>query len=129
MNRMDAAARLWAEQARYDLDTAGAMFNSGRYLYILFCCQQAVEKMLKSRIAVLSEELPPRVHQLVRLAELAKIEITEAQSDFLRELSAYYIQTRYPEEIADWGARLSRQEAQRVLDQTVEVLKWLESIR
>lgn len=35
---MEAAARHWAEQARYDLDTARAMFDPGRFLYVLFCC-------------------------------------------------------------------------------------------
>lgn len=26
----------WASQARYDLDTAGAMWESGRYIYCIF---------------------------------------------------------------------------------------------
>lgn len=124
---MDAAARHWAEQARYDLDTARAMFGSGRYLYVLFCCQQAVEKMLKARIAALSGELPPRIHHLVRLAELAGVTPTEERSDFLRELSAYYIQARYPDEISDLASRVRQEEARRVLEQTAEVLAWLDT--
>lgn len=48
---MSSASQQWMEQARYDLDTARAMFDSGRYLYVLFCCQQAVEKALKAIIA------------------------------------------------------------------------------
>lgn len=44
---MDDLSREWAERAQYDLDTADAMFKAGRYLYVLFCCQQAVEKVLK----------------------------------------------------------------------------------
>ena len=47
---MDDVARQWAERAQYDLDTADAMFKAGRYLYVLFCCQQAVEKALKAVI-------------------------------------------------------------------------------
>lgn len=39
----------WVEQARYDLETARAMLDSGRYVYVVFCCQQAVEKMIKRR--------------------------------------------------------------------------------
>ena len=41
----------WVERAQYDLETARAMLASGRLLYVLFCCQQAVEKMLKGIIA------------------------------------------------------------------------------
>jgi HEPN domain-containing protein len=35
-------AQEWAERARYDLETARAMRESGRYLYVFFCCQQAL---------------------------------------------------------------------------------------
>ena len=64
----------WVEQARYDLDTARAMLNSSRYLYVLFCCQQAVEKTIKAIIAKQSNEFPPRIHALIRLAEVAALE-------------------------------------------------------
>ena len=37
----------WKDIALYDLDTAEAMFQSGRYLYIVFMCQQAIEKLSK----------------------------------------------------------------------------------
>jgi HEPN domain-containing protein len=42
---MDELSQHWAKRAQYDLDTADAMFETGRYLYVLFCCQQAVEKV------------------------------------------------------------------------------------
>jgi HEPN domain-containing protein len=45
---MADAAEKWVAQAQYDIETAKAMFDTGRYLYVLFCCQQAVEKMLKA---------------------------------------------------------------------------------
>ncbi|HUT04483.1 MAG TPA: HEPN domain-containing protein [bacterium] len=51
------------------MDTARAMPKSGRLLYVLFCCQQAVEKMLKGIIAKWTEAFPPRLHNLIRLAE------------------------------------------------------------
>jgi hypothetical protein len=33
---VSTASERWMEQARYDLDTARAMFDSGRYLYVHF---------------------------------------------------------------------------------------------
>jgi len=35
----------WLETAEYDLETAGAMLNSGRWLYVIFMCQQAIERL------------------------------------------------------------------------------------
>lgn len=34
----------WLDIAKYDLETAEAMFDSGRYLYVVFMCQQSIEK-------------------------------------------------------------------------------------
>jgi HEPN domain-containing protein len=125
---MSSALQHWTEQARYDLDTARAMFKSGRYLYVLFCCQQAVEKELKAIIAARTKGLPPRIHQLMRLAEAAGLEVSGERAEFLRELSSYYIQTRYPEEIKDLASQAKEEEARRVLDHTEEVLQWLNSM-
>jgi HEPN domain-containing protein len=125
---MGVSWKQWVEQARYDLDTAQAMLDAGRHLYVVFCCQQAVEKMLKALIAQRSKELPPRIHQLVRLAEVASVAISEQQADLLRELSAYYFHSRYPEEIVEAGAHLTEQQVRRVLAQTQEIIQWLNSM-
>lgn len=125
---MSKASTRWMDQAQYDLDTAHAMFESGRYLYVLFCCQQAVEKTLKALISQRTKELPPRIHQLKRLAETAKLEISEAQAELLRELSSYYIQSRYPEEISDIALNVNRQETRGILAQTQEMIEWIKSM-
>jgi len=39
--------KYWLDIAEYDLETARAMYISGRYLYVAFMCQQAVEKNSK----------------------------------------------------------------------------------
>jgi HEPN domain-containing protein len=125
---MDDLSGEWAERARYDLDTAEAMFKAGRYLYVLFCCQQAVEKALKAVIVRRTRELPPRVHNLLRLAEVAGIESGHEQVRFLGELSGYYIQSRYPEEIRTAGATITQGLAQEVLGKTEQTVKWVLSI-
>jgi HEPN domain-containing protein len=118
----------WAERAQYDLDTADAMFKAGRYLYVLFCCQQAVEKALKAVIMKKTGELPPRVHNLLRLAETAGIESNQEQIHFFTKLSAYYIQSRYPEEIKAGGATITQELAQEVLGKTEQTVRCVLSI-
>jgi HEPN domain-containing protein len=119
----------WLEQAQYDLDSAKAMLNSGRYLYVLFCCQQAVEKMLKAIIARKTADFPPRLHNLLRLAETAGLTINESTHDFFGELSAYYIQTRYPEQIQALAKQVTANIAADTLKKTEDALKWLQSAK
>jgi HEPN domain-containing protein len=124
-----SAVEQWIEQSRYDLDTARSLLSSGRYLYVLFCCQQAAEKALKALIAKRSGEHPPRIHQLTRLAETAGLDLAAERAEFFRELSSYYIQSRYPEEIASFAAGISEAQARGVFDRTEETVRWLLSIR
>jgi HEPN domain-containing protein len=120
---MDDLTRKWAEQAQYDLDTAEAMFQAGRHVYVLFCCQQAVEKALKAVIVKKTGEMPPRIHNLLRLAEAAEIESDEEQIHFLTKLSGYYIQSRYPEEIRAAGATINQELAREILSKAGQMVK------
>lgn len=123
---IDDAARRWLDQAQYDLETARSMLEAKRYVYVLFCCQQAVEKRLKGRIAQNTGKLPPRSHNLAALADAASVALDEPHRDFLRELSAYYVQSRYPDEM-NLAGNVARDLAKEVLHRTEEFVKWLSS--
>lgn len=122
---MIEAEQRWVDQAKYDLDTAQAMLDACRYMYVLFCCQQAVEKALKAKIVGLTGELPPRIHNLLRLSEKAGIDLQVEMAQFFGELSDFYVQSRYPEEISAIGAKVSRDIATEILSKTEEVIQWL----
>lgn len=125
---MDHLSEQWVERAQYDLDTADAMFKAGRFLYVLFCCQQAIEKALKAVIVRKTGELPPRIHNLLRLAEVAGIESGQKQTHLLTRLSSYYIQSRYPEEIREASAMITQELAREVLGTTEQTVKCVLSI-
>ena len=74
---MSRAANNWFEIASYDLETAEAMQKERRYLYVIFFCQQAVEKMMKGKYTEKTGEVAPKIHDLRRLSEIATLNITE----------------------------------------------------
>ena len=104
------------------------MCDSGRFLYVLFCCQQAVEKMLKGVIAAQTGELPPRLHSLMQLAKHAGLEPEADQARLMRELSEYYIETRYPDTMGAALSDVSPETAREALDQTEALVQWVSSI-
>ena len=55
----------WLKQANYDMDTADAMFASGRYLYAVFMCHLSIEKSLKGLYSKELAEVPPKTHNLL----------------------------------------------------------------
>ena len=51
--------KYWTEISDYDLETAKAMLQTGRYLYVAFMCHQAIEKILKAYWCAQKEGTPP----------------------------------------------------------------------
>ena len=57
----------WMDLAKYDMDTAEAMFATKRWLYVGFMCHQVIEKSLKAYWCKTMPDDPPYIHNLVRL--------------------------------------------------------------
>jgi HEPN domain-containing protein len=121
-------AQEWLDQASYDLETAHAMWEAERFVYVLFCCQQAVEKSLKAIIIQKTGSMPPRSHSLPRLAELSEVTVEPLQMEFLAELSINYMRTRYPDESEKLAQLATREHAKRILLETKELVRWLQSV-
>lgn len=117
----------WFSQAKYDLDTAESMLQAGRYLYVLFCCQQAIEKALKALVVQETKGMPPRTHALRELAQLAGVELEEGLARFFAGLEQYYISSRYPEEAIELAGQMDADTPKDCLERTKEVLEWLEA--
>jgi HEPN domain-containing protein len=123
---MDKIVEHWVERSQYDLDTAKIMLDTGRYLYVAYMCQQAVEKILKAFIAQLGKENFP-IHNLNRLAEIATIsnELTPEQFNFLAELTPYHIEARYGDYKENLSEIINEKKAEKVYKKTREIHKWI----
>ena len=40
----------WLDSARYDLEVAGHLLRTGSYIYTVFMCHLALEKVLKAKV-------------------------------------------------------------------------------
>jgi len=125
---MKSTVERWIEMSTYDLDTAKAMFDSGRHIYVVFCCQQALEKLIKAVFANKIQEMPPRIHHLARLCELSDVVPEEKDLDFLRELSACYLESRYPVDCVDPSIEISEDDSRKILEESERIWKWFRSL-
>lgn len=116
----------WLRSSEYDRQTAESLLRSRRYIYVIFMCHLAVEKLLKAIVAESSTVLPPRTHNLYRLLELGRITLPEVHEDIVAKLNAMSIVTRYPEDIATLSAEVTRKVAQAYLTKTKELIQWLQ---
>lgn len=117
----------WIEIAEYDLETARAMLQTGRFLYVGFMCHQVIEKMLKARYADVHHELPPKIHNLRKLAGLTDIygKMSEEQKDFADALEPLNIESRYPEYTQKVYASLNADVCKSLLAKTENLHRWI----
>jgi HEPN domain-containing protein len=87
----------WRNTAENDIETAAILITSGKYVEGMFFCHLSIEKIIKSLVVKQTENIPVRSHDLFHLIEIAKIDITEEQSDFMQILMKYQLEGRYPE--------------------------------
>lgn len=83
-----------------------------------YFCQQAAEKLLKA-VVTEQEMEPPKTHDLVELADLAGIELTNDQRTFLTRLSDHAVRSRYP------GAEYNEEEVRELFEETKRFFEWL----
>jgi HEPN domain-containing protein len=80
--------------------------------------------MLKAHVARQTKDIPPRIHNLIRLVEIAKLELGPEEKQFLREFNLYQLEGRYPDfEQIPIDVTLTRDE----LSRTRKMLAWLKT--
>jgi len=119
----------WLAQSNYDYKSAEVMLTGGRYLYVAFLCQQAVEKCLKGIYVSEKNETPPYTHSLKSLVDALplKNECNDETIDFVLKLNSYYITSRYGPAVEEVTKSFKKKHAEELYKKTGEVLKWLKS--
>ncbi len=85
----------WNKTAQHDFETAEFLFKGRKYPECLFFCHLMIEKTLKALVVGRTKTHAPYTHQLVDLAKIAKIDLTEKQIDYLTEITQFNIAARY----------------------------------
>ena len=119
----------WCEVSDYDLETAEAMFRTGRWLYVGFMCHQALEKVFKAYWSRKKEEPAPFTHNLLNLAQscgLAQL-LSDGQRAFVSEVMPLNIEARYPSYKQSIGDSLSEERCKTLIEKTKELQKWVKT--
>ena len=133
----------WEEYAQYDLDTANVMFDTGRYLYSVFMCQQAIEKIVKGIYVLYTGEEPVKTHNIAlifnNLCDREDFRRLVTDKDFDRRrgeytpifvrLLAFYISARYPTYKEKLTSTLTKAETEEIMIKAKEVFLWVQSLK
>ncbi|MBN1974815.1 MAG: HEPN domain-containing protein [Sedimentisphaerales bacterium] len=113
----------WLEMVDYDLDTARQMFNTKRYVYVIFMCHLAIEKALKAIVCEETKKFPPKTHDLIFLTKLGKIEFPEDLLNYIGKVNNVAVVTRYPEDLSKLVSSYTQAVTQEYLNNTIKVIE------
>ena len=126
---MDKKVKYWLNLADDDVSVVRLLISGEKYLQAGFFCHLIAEKSLKAMIANASSEVPPKTHDLAKLALRAGIfdELSDSQRKLLKELNPLNIDGRYPEYKAHIAQILTSAKVKELLKETEEFLCWIKS--
>jgi len=126
---MNEKVKYWLDLSDYDYETALAMQQSGRYLYVGFMCHQTIEKILKAYFSSVNTEPAPFTHSLSYLAKKAGIydSFTNEFKDFIDLLEPLNIEARYPSHKEKLLQGLTKKKCEEILKSTNKLQAWIKT--
>ncbi len=119
---IDKQAAYWLESAREDWEAARQLLQGGKGRHGLFFVHLTLEKTFKALYCKQMGKVPPKIHNLVRLAELAGILLTDEQHDICAVINRFNDQGRYPETAS---RRIGIEKALKYAEDAEGICQWL----
>ncbi len=119
--------QFWIDGSDKDYQTMRNLFSSGDYHWSLFLGHLVIEKLLKALVLNTQEEQPPTIHNLLRLAEKAQIEISDDLADSLTTISTFNIRARYDDYKMDFYRTCTPEYTEKWLTEIERLRKWIKN--
>lgn len=125
---IDEHINYWIDSAENDLIAATNLFDSGNYSWCLLIGHLVLEKALKAIFVKFNDNLiPPKIHNLSRLAELSKISPDPEIEKFLVAANKFHLEGRYPDYKSEFYKSCTKEFAENNFNKIKEIYKWLKS--
>ena len=112
----------WRDGAQEDWTVARELVDRGRNRHGLFFAHLALEKILKAHVCAKTRDIPPRIHNLLILAEIAGLRLSQGYRKTLAALNAFCLAGRYPEAVPPAP---SAAQTRALLKRSEEAFTWL----
>jgi len=122
MSDLEKQTEYWVTGSDEDWEVAYGLIERGQYRHGLFFIHLSLEKVLKALVCQITQDFPPRIHRLVRLAEIAQICMDSRRRDILAHMNLYQLEGRYPSKVKP---PVTKELAHKMVKDCEEVRIWL----
>jgi HEPN domain-containing protein len=117
--------KYWQATAKHDYETMLGLFKIKRYSDCLFFGHIVLEKILKGLVVAEIKKQAPYIHDLVRLKEIANLNLSPEEISLLNKVNDFNIRSRYPEYKLQFYKTCTREYAKNYLDEIIILYKKL----
>jgi HEPN domain-containing protein len=118
----------WIDSAEHDWATAEHLFAAAKYDWSLFLGHLVLEKLLKAMfVQDNSNQMPPKTHNLLKLAEHTKLILSEEQRLLLDRITEFNLEARYPQYKDEFYKKCTAEFAAAYFSKIQETALWLKS--
>lgn len=126
-NDIDKNIKYWIKSSEQDFQAAHQLAKSRHYPQCLFFCHLSIEKFLKAIVVKTTKDFPPYTHDLRKLAEIAKLDLTLERELILDKISTFNIVGRYADAKFKFYQKYNKKEyTQKYLKITQDLLSWIQ---
>ncbi|MBI3582322.1 MAG: HEPN domain-containing protein [Nitrospinae bacterium] len=115
----------WLKSAAHDLEVAETLIKNQKYDWCLFIGHLVLEKVLKAFYLRDKEEQPPKIYNLVKLAENTTLNLSNEQKQLLGEINRFNIEVRYTDYKNDFYKLCTREFTEEYFKKIEEMYQWL----
>ena len=124
----ESVVQYWLIEAEEALDVADHLVEKGDYSCALFFGHLAIEKLLKALYTQRHHQHAPPIHNLLRLAKAAGVEPDKSQIEALIAITAFNIESRYPDVKRSFRAKCTPEFTARRMETIKEIFAWQRSL-
>lgn len=117
----------WIGSSDRDFKAMKDLFEKGHFTWSLFVGHLVIERLLKAYYVKKIDTHPPLIHDLLRIAEISRLELTDEQQDWLDTISAFNIKARYDDVKLKFYRKCSRDFAELWIDRISRTRKWIKN--
>jgi HEPN domain-containing protein len=118
----------WIEGSDDDYQTMMAMFESKRYNWSLFIGHLMIEKLFKAYFVKVNSDYPPYLHNLLRLAELSNLELSEDKKEELATITAFNLNARYDDYKMSFKKRCTPEFTEKWIEKLKQLRPWIKEL-
>ena len=115
----------WQKTAEHDYEIMLYLFKGKKYSESLFFGHIVLEKILKGLVVEKTKKQAPYIHDLIRLREIAELELSQDEIKLLNKVNEFNIRARYPEYKLQFYKQCDKEYTKNYFDEIIKLYKKL----